>query len=232
MAELADAPDLGSGGLPVQVQVLLPAPGRAWTQAASRARFFYFAFSLAFVAGIYFVTQTHVGAKSALLLFSNCDPLRWVRSWRAALRAAFTLGLYLFRQRMAKRKIRREVCLSFWVLAAEGVLHSFDFKCSGEMNSPCAKVFAAGENACTARTRRPAVRGPNQCPHLFLQCTAHRSKRYALAPVFQKTMHAHILPLLPSAMQLVTSSRSSAAHSGSALDRSGKTSYNTKAIRV
>ena len=87
MAELADAPDLGSGGLPVQVQVLLPAPGRAWTQAASRARFFYFAFSLAFVAGIYFVTQTHVGAKSALPLFSNCDPLRWVRSWRAALRA-------------------------------------------------------------------------------------------------------------------------------------------------
>lgn len=51
--------------------------------------FFYFAFSLAFVAGIYFVTQTHVGAKSALLLFSNCDPLRWVRSWRAALRAFF-----------------------------------------------------------------------------------------------------------------------------------------------
>ena len=89
MAELADAPDLGSGGLPVQVQVLLPAPGRAWTQAASRVRFFSFAFSLAFVAGIYFVTQTHVGAKSALLLFSNCDPLRWVRSWRAALRAFF-----------------------------------------------------------------------------------------------------------------------------------------------
>ena len=26
MAELADAPDLGSGGFPVQVQVLLPAP--------------------------------------------------------------------------------------------------------------------------------------------------------------------------------------------------------------
>ena len=51
MAELADAPDLGSGGLPVQVQVLLPAPGRAWTQAASRVRFFYFAFSLALVAG-------------------------------------------------------------------------------------------------------------------------------------------------------------------------------------
>ena len=28
MAELADAPDLGSGGLPVQVQVLLPAPNQ------------------------------------------------------------------------------------------------------------------------------------------------------------------------------------------------------------
>ena len=29
MAELADAPDLGSGGFPVQVQVLLPAPNSA-----------------------------------------------------------------------------------------------------------------------------------------------------------------------------------------------------------
>ena len=29
----------------------------------------------------------HVGAKSALLLLSNCDPLRWARSWCAALRA-------------------------------------------------------------------------------------------------------------------------------------------------
>ena len=28
MAELADAPDLGSGGLPVQVQVLSPAPNK------------------------------------------------------------------------------------------------------------------------------------------------------------------------------------------------------------
>ena len=45
MAELADAPDLGSGGLPVQVQVLLPAPGRAWTQAASRARFLFCLFA-------------------------------------------------------------------------------------------------------------------------------------------------------------------------------------------
>ncbi len=26
MAELADAPDLGSGGFPVEVQILLPAP--------------------------------------------------------------------------------------------------------------------------------------------------------------------------------------------------------------
>ena len=92
-------------------------------------------------------------------------PLRvlcWARSWRAALRATFTLGLYLFRQRMAKRKIRREVCLSFWVLAAEGVLHSFDFKCSGEMNSPCAKVFACGKNACTAQSAAPSAMGPRR----------------------------------------------------------------------
>ena len=28
------------------------------------------------------------------------------------------------------------------------------FKCSGQMNCPCAKVFTYGENACTAQTRR------------------------------------------------------------------------------
>ena len=33
-----------------------------------------------------------------------------------------------------------------------------DLNCSGEMNSPCAKVFACGENACTAHSRRPARR--------------------------------------------------------------------------
>ena len=89
-------------------------------------------------------------------------PLRvlcWARSWRAALRAAFTLGLYLFRQRMAKRKIRREVCLSFWVLAAEGVLHSFDFKCSGEMNSPCAEVLPAAKRSYGANAP-PRRAGP------------------------------------------------------------------------
>ena len=35
-----------------------------------------------------------------------------------------------------------------------------DFTCSGQMNCPCAKVFASGENACTALPRRPAPRGP------------------------------------------------------------------------
>ena len=35
MAELADAPDLGSGGNPVQVQVLLPAPNLIFEDAMS-----------------------------------------------------------------------------------------------------------------------------------------------------------------------------------------------------
>ena len=33
-------------------------------------------------------------------------------------------------------------------------------KCSAEVNSASAKIFACGKNACTAQTRRPAVRGP------------------------------------------------------------------------
>ena len=129
MAELADAPDLGSGGLPVQVQVLLPAPGRAWTQAASRARFFYFAFSLAFVAGIYFVTQTHVGAKSALLLLSNCDPLRWVRSWRAALRADFFFLISFLTSPSKKPRTHPRSRISFFFCLATRL-------CSGHLLQP------------------------------------------------------------------------------------------------
>ena len=34
------------------------------------------------------------------------------------------------------------------------------FQCSPEVNSGCAKVFAPGENTCTAHPRRPALRGP------------------------------------------------------------------------
>ena len=44
-------------------------------------------------------------------------------------------------------------CLSFWV-PLPFVAHPSVFQCSGEVNSPSAKVFAAGENACTARQRR------------------------------------------------------------------------------
>ena len=34
------------------------------------------------------------------------------------------------------------------------------FQCSAEVNSACAKVFAQGENACTAHQRRPTMWGP------------------------------------------------------------------------
>ena len=35
------------------------------------------------------------------------------------------------------------------------------------MNCPCAKVFACGENACTAQKRRPTVWGRMSCCHLY-----------------------------------------------------------------
>ena len=41
------------------------------------------------------------------------------------------------------------------------------FKCSGQVNCPCAKVFACGENACTAHSRRPNLRGPGLVRHLY-----------------------------------------------------------------
>ena len=45
-----------------------------------------------------------------------------------------------------------------------------DLKCSGEVNSPCAKVFACGENACSLRSlappppRRPTALGSSGAP--------------------------------------------------------------------
>ena len=42
MAELADAPDLGSGGATVQVQVLLPAPNKNKTNLEEKSKFVLF----------------------------------------------------------------------------------------------------------------------------------------------------------------------------------------------
>ena len=48
--------------------------------------------------------------------------------------------------------------LTFCQASFFGIRRSF--QCSPEVNSGCAKVFAAGENTCTAHMRRPALRGP------------------------------------------------------------------------
>ena len=160
MAELADAPDLGSGGLPVQVQVLLPAPGRAWTQAASRARFFYFAFSLAFVAGIYFVTQTHVGAKSALLLLSNCDPLRWARSWRATPRADFFFLISFLTSPSKKPRTHPRSRKSFFFCLAASVSSGRLLQpIPGRAAPPKSRTSRCGVRFLFARPSRPS-RGP------------------------------------------------------------------------
>ena len=190
MAELADAPDLGSGGLPVQVQVLLPAPGRAWTQAASRARFFYFAFSLAFVAGIYFVTQTHVGAKSALLLFSNCDPLRWVRSWRAALRADFFFLISFLTSPSKKPRTHPRSRISFFFCLAPSVS-------SGRLLQPIPGRAAAPKS----RASRCGVRFLFACPSRpipWTGCIAAQAKEKApLKRDFLVTTYRLFPPLWP-----------------------------------
>ncbi len=56
VAELADAPDLGSGGIPVQVQVLSPAPKK---QSTLRVLFFF---------GYRYVTQNLLTRPSSLFL--------------------------------------------------------------------------------------------------------------------------------------------------------------------
>ena len=53
MAELADAQDLGSCAAKRAGSSPVTRTSRAWTQFAFQARFFYYAFSLAFVAGLF-----------------------------------------------------------------------------------------------------------------------------------------------------------------------------------
>ena len=51
------------------------------------------------------------------------------------------------------------------------------FQCSPEVNSGCAKVFASGENTCTAHLRRPALRGP-----MVWRCTCLGISPFFLIP--------------------------------------------------
>ena len=53
------------------------------------------------------------------------------------------------------------------------------------MNSACAKVFACGENACTAQRRRPTVWGPMSYWHLYcLEVPRRRGLRIVRDDVF------------------------------------------------
>ena len=67
----------------------------------------------------------------------------------------------VFESLRAYQKERHDLwsCLSFWIPPPIGRLHPSVLKCSGWQSHPCAKVFACGENACTAQKRcRPGGR--------------------------------------------------------------------------
>ena len=49
-------------------------------------------------------------------------------------------------------------CPLLWVPAAFGGLRPFDLTCSGQINCPCAKVLAFGQNACSGAKAPPARR--------------------------------------------------------------------------
>ena len=75
-----------------------------------------------------------------------------------------------------------------------------DFTCSGQMNCPCAKVFASGENACTALPRRPAPRGPEgkakMLPPLLLVQLEDSQER--LCRQLHRAQAPHLLPARPA----------------------------------
>ena len=83
-------------------------------------------------------------------LLSKSNPLRWASIWffGADLNAAASILLRC-------SKIKAPAKAGAFILGAAG-----SFQCSAEVNSACAKVFAQGENACTAHQRRPTMWGP------------------------------------------------------------------------
>ena len=118
--------------------------------------------------GIYSVAMFHVGAKSALLrrflclrrkkrhppapllLLSKPDPLGWAPVWYAALQTAF-ICLHLFEFRRLKVAFTHQ-----------------RLKCSGEVNLPCAKIFALQK--CLYGANAPPRRAVTQLGlHLFYQ---------------------------------------------------------------
>ena len=156
--------------------------------------------------------------------------LCWARSWRAALRAAFTLGLYLFSATHgAKRKIRREVCLSFgfWPPKASStrlILNARRNELALRQGFRRRRKSLYGANAPPRRAgsqpMSASLSSMHGTPEQAICACSGFSKGDACAYLAASS--------LPRCSWLFF--RSSAAHSGSALDRSGKTSYNTKAI--
>ena len=57
------------------------------------------------------------------------------------------------------------------------------------MNCPCAKVFATGENACTAQKRRPAVRDPTFSWYLYCFGDTYEEVRFSSSFVEKRTSH-------------------------------------------
>ena len=90
-----------------------------------------------------------------------------------------------------QKDIRKDVLL-LWVPPPKGRLHPSGFQCSAKVNSACAKVFAFGENACTAHPhRRPEGRlggSSATAPSIqnidFNRPFQHRSKGYTLLRYF------------------------------------------------
>ena len=65
-----------------------------------------------------------------------------------------------------------------------------DLKCSGEVNSPCAKVFACGENACTAQSAAPSS---SQSP---LCSVSACGKNFAALPCSSSPQTTHCVGLV------------------------------------
>ena len=72
------------------------------------------------------------------------------------------------------------------------------FQCLAEINSACAKVFAWGENACTAQRRRPTVWGPKSYRHLYcFDVTKRKTSAFSRCLSFFLPPHPRCRPKEP-----------------------------------
>lgn len=116
-----------------------------------------------------------------LLLLSQPQPLTLGCGWVLGTNLATLSSILL---QCSKKKDTHEACLSFFVSAARSRLPPLGFKCSGEVNSPCAKVLGRWPKTLSRRKCAAPPRRDPYAPGIYPVLMLHVVAKFALQPHF------------------------------------------------